>query len=248
MGVAAALPDGYRLGGDGESLWLETPPDADGDAPGRVPLFVHPFDPEFVRVFAGGCGRMPSERDRAGVEAHNALLCPVFPGGTAERAAAAVRHAAALIRAGGFGVFVDNSGLAHGSDDWLDLADAADDEDSGGAFWAFVNVYGAEDRLWSIGMHLFGHRDATLHDRGGDDAHDDFTLRNFLGYALRSGATIVDGHLLNDTSAGETLVASLVPDDEVPDAHPMHNPFGRYRLDRTTGLGPPRESIAQGPA
>ena len=245
----AALPDGYRLGGDGETLWLYTSPDADGGEPGRVPLYIHPFDAEFVDVFAGGVGRLPSEADRAGVEQHSVLICPVFPGGSPERAAAALRHTAAVIRAGGVGVFVDNSGLAHGSDDWLALADATHDADAvdDAAMHAFVNVYGAADRLWSIGMHLLGHRDATLVDRSGDDERDDVMLRNALGYILLSGATIADGDRLDDVGAGETLVVSLIDDDEVAPDHPMHNPSGRYRLTRTPGVAL-RSPVARGPA
>ena len=238
----AALPDGYRLGGDGDQKWLYTPAYDGGDAC-RTPLYVHPFDAEFVDVFAGGTGRELSVTDREGIATHAALVCPVFPGGSERLAIAALRHTAALIRAGGFGVFVDNNGLAHGSDDWLALVDDADD----GAFFGLVNVYGNADRLWSIGMHLFGHRDATLLDRSGDDHADDFTLRNFLRDVSRSGEAVHDGDWLDDVVAGETMLAKLIDDDEVAPDHPMHNPFGRYVLERRPDIGPPA-SMARGPA
>ena len=45
--------------------------------------------------------------------------------------------AAAVLTAGGAGVFVDNSGITHGASDWLALLDSAD---NGGAYWAFFVV------------------------------------------------------------------------------------------------------------
>lgn len=220
---ANSLSDGYRLDGNGYDLWLWLP---DG---GRASLRATERDEGFFDVWLSGCTRQPTETEIAGVQNYRTNLLLTMPGGSLRRARELLKVSAELIRAGGFGAFIDNSGIAHGALDWLDLADGADDEDGGGVFWAFVNTYGDPAELWTHGMHVLGHRDAVM-PRTGDDRKDDFTVRNFLAYAYRSGARINDGDPVgNDLGPSHTV--RLIEDARVKPGHAMHNPWGRFQLE-----------------
>ena len=97
---------------------------ADGDAVEVIPL---PPDDEFPQVFAGACRRQLTRRDRETVERYGVNVCLAGPGGSLRAAIRMLRAGAAVVRAGGAGVFVDNSGRAHPSRDWLEFAEVSDD-------------------------------------------------------------------------------------------------------------------------
>ena len=214
--LADALPEGYRL----ETNRLHLP---DGSS---VEANALPPDNEFPKLFIDGCQRSPSEEDLRTIENYQVNFCLTGPGGSYDAAKRMLDAGAAVIRAGGAGVFVDNSGLSHPSEDWLDLAD---DEQDGGAYWAFVMTVGAEDEMYSSGAHVLGLRDAVV-PRTGDDQADHFTLNNFLGYTYASGATIGDGDLLGDEDAAHFRVR-MEPCTYLPEGSPLHNPYGRWRLE-----------------
>jgi hypothetical protein len=132
---------------------------------------------------------------------------------------------AAVLSAGGAGVFVDNSGIAHGATDWLTLLDSAD---NGGLYWAFVMAVQSDAELYSMGMHVLGCRDAII-PRTDDHERDYRTLHSFLGYTAFSGAAIRDGDVVSDPVL-PTFRAHAEPDDRTPTNAPMFNPYGRWRL------------------
>jgi hypothetical protein len=134
--------------------------------------------------------------------------------------------AAAVVRAGGMGVFVDNSGAAHVGCDWLHLAD---DPDDAATFPAFVASYASGDKLYSVGMHVVGLRDAVL-PRTGDREEDACVLSSFLMYTICSGTEVGDGECIGDADAPTHRVRSH--DCTFPPAGtPMHNPYGCWRLE-----------------
>src|SRR5438552_643214 len=98
-------------------------------------LNVLPADEEFPRIFAGSCPKTPTEDECEAIENYKVNICVTGRGGSMEAAKRIMSAAAAVLAAGGVGVFVDNSGIAHGATDWMALVDSADD---GGVYWAFV--------------------------------------------------------------------------------------------------------------
>lgn len=219
---AESLSEGYRFDGSGHDLWLWLP---DG---GRASLRASEADKDFFRIWSGGCTREPTATEIAGVQSYSTNISVTMPGGNLRRARDIVQVVAEVIRAGGYGAFVDNSGIAHGALDWLDLADDCGD-DGGGPFWAFINTYGDENTLWTHGMHVLGHRDAEM-PRTGNDERDDFTVRNFLAYVYRSGRRVDEGDNVGDMNS-PTHRVHLVDDTRVEAPHPMHNPLGRFVLE-----------------
>jgi hypothetical protein len=214
--LAARLPLGCRL--DDRYLYLEDDSKYEWNALNA--------DDEFLKIFAQSCQRMPSERDRDVIEHYTVNFCLICPGGSIAAAKNVLRAAAAVLRAGGAGVFVDNAGIAHGSDDWHSLSEGADD---GGVFWAFIAFIGNKKDIYSVGMHILGHRDAIM-PRTGNDEKDRLILASFLGYTYRSGVTLSENEIIADPSLPSFQLKSD-PDERMPKDAPMHNPFGRWRLE-----------------
>ena len=188
-------------------------------------LHVLPADEEFPGIFAGSCAKLPTESERSAIEDYKVNICLTGTGGSIEAAKRLMAGAAAVLAAGGAGVFVDNSGIAHGATDWLTLFDSADD---GGVYWAFVMAVQSEEEVYSLGMHVLGFRDAVIPSTGNQE-YDSRTLHSFLGYTAFSGATLRDGEIVGDTILPTFRVHSQSDDRVEPDA-PMFNPYGRWRL------------------
>ena len=119
------LDERLRAAGTGYALSLTD--QADGPAlvhtatGRRFEFDVAGPDGEIADVFAGGGGL--TEAELAAIADHDVKVFITGPGGSVEAARAAMRAAAALVRAGGLGVLVDNCGATHAARDWLKLAD-----------------------------------------------------------------------------------------------------------------------------
>ena len=126
--------------------------------------------------------------------------------------------------AGGGGVFIDNSGLAHGGSQWIELA-----EDGGpdALSFAFVNIVRGRQDVWTMGMHVLGQPDVVM--RRIDADADDTAIIDVLRYLCRGEKPIGDGHVLADED-GPRYQAQTVPSTDFKADSPMHNPFGRLQL------------------
>jgi hypothetical protein len=188
-------------------------------------LHVLPADEQFPEIFAGSCTHLPTETEREQIENYKVNICLTGRGGSISAARQLMAAAAAVLSAGGAGVFVDNSCIAHGATDWFTLLDSADD---GGVYWAFVSAVRSEKEVYSRGMHVMGFRDAVIPSTGNAE-YDSRTLHSFLGYSAFSGATIHEGEIFGDAVL-PTFRAYPQPDDRVPAEAPMFNPYGQWRL------------------
>jgi hypothetical protein len=182
-------------------------------------------DEQFAEIFASGCPKLPTESEREQIENYKVNICLTGPGGSITAAKQLMEAAAAILAAGGAGVFVDNSGISHGATDWLTLLS---DADNGGVYWAFVSAVRSEDELYSIGMHVLGFRDAII-PLTGHDEYDFRTLHSFLGFTAFSGNIVADGDTIGDPVL-PTFRAHAEPHDRVPIDAPMFNPYGQWRL------------------
>jgi hypothetical protein len=212
-----ALPRGCRCHDTGLVL-------ADGS---EFELHVLPADEEFAGIFAGSCPKTPTEDEQERIENYTVNICLTGRGGSIAAAKKIMEAAAAVLTAGGAGVFVDNSGVAHGASDWMKLFDSADD---GGVYWAFVIAARSDDEVYSIGMHVLGFRDAIIPATGNHE-YDSRTLHSFLGFTAFSGAKLQDGELVGDPVL-PTFRVHAQAEDRFPADAPMFNPRGRWRLER----------------
>jgi hypothetical protein len=190
----------------------------------RYQLSHTPHDDEIAELFRDS-GRM-SDEDADRMATHPVKIHVSAPGGSVEAAMAIMEPARVLIEAGGYGVFVDNSGIAHPPDDWRKLTDSRDD---GGVYWAYVSTTDGDDEMFTTGMHCLGYRDAEM-PRPPDPQAGAFFLNNFLGYCYQSGRTVIDGDSLNDLQ-GPLFRAVHQPCTRYPAGTAFHNPYGVWRLE-----------------
>jgi hypothetical protein len=196
----------------------------------RFQLGHSDHDDDIAQFFAD-TGRM-SDEDVSRLATHPVKVHVTAPGGSVEAACAIMDAARVLIEAGGYGLFVDNSGIAHPPEDWRKLTDSSD---NGGVFWAFVSTTAGFDRgsdeeeMFSTGMHCLGYRDAEM-PCPPDKQMGAFFLNNFLGYCYQSGRAVIDGDSLNDLQ-GPLFRAIHHSCTRYPSHTAFFNPYGIWRLE-----------------
>src|SRR5688572_21036518 len=143
------LPAGHRL--TPEALVLP-----DGTA---VKFGAVRADDQFAQIFRSSCRQPPTAEELATVDGYAVNVFLSGPGRSMDAARTMMRAAAAVVRAGGAGVFIDNSALAHGAEHWLEMT-----EDGGpdALSFAFVAIIRGRDEVWTMGMHVLGLRDVVM--------------------------------------------------------------------------------------
>ena len=208
------LPAGYRL--SPETLIL---PDRT-----RIEFGAMDADDQFSQVFRSACRQPPTTEELATVDNYlvNAILSG--PGGSLPAARAMLQAGAALVRAGGAGVFIDNSALAHGGQLWLEMAD---DGGPDAVSFAYVSIIRGRDEVSTLGMHVLGLRDIVM--KRSDVEVEGFDIVEVIRYMARGEKPIDDGHVLADLQ-GPRFQAFTQERAATPSDSPLHNPFGHLKL------------------
>lgn len=208
------LPAGCRL--TPETLIL---PDATEVGFGAVSA-----DEQFAGIFRSSCRQPPLEDELAAVDDYSVQVHLSGPGGSLQAARTMMQAGAALVRAGGAGVFIDNSGLAHGGQNWLEITD---DGSADALSFAFVAIVRGKADVYTMGMHVLGLRDLVM--KRTDVELDGFDIIEVIRYLSRGEKPIEDGHVIADLGGPRFRVSTLGSDASFAGS-PMHNPFGRLRL------------------
>lgn len=208
------LPDGCRV--TREALILP-----DGS---RVELGFMEADDQFPGIFRSSCRRPPTAEELARADAYTVNALVSGKGGSIAAARTMMEAGAALVRAGGAGVFIDNSGLAHGGHLWLEMT-----EDGGpdALSFAFVAIVRDEADVWTLGMHVLGLRDIVM--KRADAEEEGFDIVEVIRYLARGDKPVGHGHVLADLN-GPRFQCFAEEGDARMAGTPMYNPFGRYRL------------------
>ena len=208
------LPAGYRL--TEEALIL---PDTT-----HVEFGAMAADHQFAQIFRSSCRQPATEDELATVGAYTVNVVLSGPGGSLQAARKMMQAAAAVIRAGGAGVFIDNSGLAHGGQHWLEMTD---DGGPDALSFAFVGIVRGQAEVWTMGMHVLGLRDVLM--KRADVEGDSFDIIEVIRYLARGEKQIDDGHVLADLNGPRFQAFAQASGGELTGS-PMHNPFGRLKL------------------
>ena len=194
----------------------------------RAELYVLPADEQFFGVFMGSVRNTPSAEEEDAVRNFTANVCLNCPGGSPENAATAMFVAAHAVDAGGAGVFLDVSGVAHGAGDWLGMAA---DMSLDALTFAYVGLMGGGGEVTTIGMHVFGRPDFVMKeaDAGQKNAEGKETIIETMKYLAGTDRQFEAGHVLMVREDLSFRVSDAGPGDMPPDT-PMFNPFGRVRL------------------
>jgi hypothetical protein len=189
----------------------------------RVDLGFVPPDDQFSGIFRSSCRQPPTEEELATVDGYAVNVLLSGEGGSLAAARTMMEAGAALVRAGGAGVFIDNSGLAHGGRLWLDMS-----EDGGpdALSFAFVAIVQGQADVWTVGMHVLGLRDIVMKRA---DVEEGFDILEVIRYMARGDKPVSDGHLIADMD-GPRFQCRAEDGDVRMAGTPMHNPFGCHRL------------------
>jgi hypothetical protein len=208
------LPAGCRLTGEALILPDET----------QVDFGAAPADDQFAHIFRSSCRQPATADELATVDGYTVNVFLSGPGGSMQAARTMMRAAAAVVRAGGAGVFIDNSTLAHGGRNWLEMT-----EDGGpdALSFAFVAIVRGKTDVWTMGMHALGLRDIVM--KRADMEADDFDIVEVIRYLSRGEKPVDNGHVIADLKGPRFQVFTQDSPKELAGS-PMHNPFGRLKL------------------
>jgi hypothetical protein len=190
----------------------------------QIEFGVVAADDQFADVFRVSCRQPATEEELAAVDQYTVNVILTGPGGSLDAARTMMQAGAAIVQAGGAGVFIDNSALAHGGGQWLAMA-----EDGGpdALSFALVSIIRGEEEVWTMGMHMLGLREVVM-KRADADA-DDSAIIELIRYLARGEKPIDNGHVLADLNGPRFQVFVQLSDADL-EGGPMHNPFGRLRL------------------
>jgi hypothetical protein len=187
-------------------------------------------DNQFAQIFRTSCRQPPTDEEMAAVDAYTANIFLMGPGGSLEAAHTMMRAAAAIIEAGGAGVFIDNSALAHGGQNWRDMTE---DGSPDAISFAYVAIVRGQTEVWTMGMHALGLRDIVMSRT--DIEVGGFDIVEVIRYLSNSDKPINDGHIIADLS-GPQFRTSVLESPAKFAGSPMHNPFGRLKLVSMKGI------------
>ncbi|MGH7121870.1 MAG: hypothetical protein ACREFP_23230, partial [Acetobacteraceae bacterium] len=152
-------------------------------------------DDQFAGIFRSSCRQPLTEEELAAVDGYRVNVFLSGPGGSMPAARTMMQAGAAVVRAGGLGVFIDNSTLAHGGRQWLDMAEDGSPE---ALSFAFVALVGGRTDVWTMGMHVLGLRDIVM--KRADLEADGLDIIDVIRYLCQADKPVEDGHLLADLS------------------------------------------------
>jgi len=150
------LPNEFRL--TPEALFLP-----DGTEIEFIPLEP---DGQFPQIFQSACRRPPTNDELAALARYTVNVGLSAAGGSMESALAMMKAAAAIVRAGGAGVFIDNSALAHGGSDWIAMTD---DGGPDAISFAFASIIRGPEEVYTMGMQVMGFPDLMMRSSDVDE-------------------------------------------------------------------------------
>lgn len=211
------LPRDYRLSEKGMLL-------PDGSLIEAYPV---PADDQFAKVFRTACRQPPTSEELDAVNRYTANMILIGDGGSIQLAHRMMQAATAILDAGGVGVFIDNSALSHGGENWKQMTE---DGSPDAISFAFVSIIRSKQQLKTIGMHVLGYPELELNSDG-DSAHEE-ALISVVRYISCGEKPVGHGHLIIDES-GHSYHATESTKGRFDPGSPMHNPFGHLKLIRT---------------
>jgi hypothetical protein len=208
------LPQGYRLTPDTLILPDNT----------EIGFGAMNADDQFPAIFRSSLRQPATDGELAMVDSYTVNVCLSGPGGSLDAARTMMQAGAAILQAGGAGVFNDNSTLAHGGENWQAMT-----EDGGpdALSFAFVAIVRGKADVWTMGMHVLGLRDVIL--KRADIEEGGFDIVEVIRYLARGDASVDNGHIIADEK-GPRFKALAQESTANLAGSPMHNPFGRLKL------------------
>lgn len=210
--------------------WRMTPETLVSPAGAEIGFGAMDADDEFAAIFRNSCRRPPTADELSVVDAYKVNVLLSGPGGSLEKARTMMHAAAAIVQAGGGGVFIDNSALAHGGALWLEMNDDAGPD---ALSFAFVSIIGNRLDVWTMGMHVLGLRDVVM--KRADVESGDFDIVEVIRYLACGDKPVENDHIIADET-GPRFRCFTEPSPPQFANSPMFNPFGRLKLVSLTEI------------
>ena len=145
-----------------------------------LPICFSDADDQFSEIFRTSLRRPATADELATVDNYTVNVLLSGPGGSLEAARTMLEAGAAIVRAGGAGVFNDNSGLAFGGELWLQMLE---DGSSEAVSFAFVGIVRSKTEVWTMGFHVLGMRDVVM--KRADVEQGGFDIVEVIRYLAR---------------------------------------------------------------
>jgi hypothetical protein len=158
------------------------------------------------------------------IAAHKSVVYLISKGGSLENAHSIMEAANALIKAGGLGVKVESSGLAHPPADWAEQCKYNYLFKSHSSYVVYVS----DDDTYSCGMHNFGLPDAIIDSSESDNPPE--LLRAFTHYLLSESPQINSGQTFSVDADAPLYRIIESPCIDYGEGSLFNNPFGTWRL------------------
>jgi hypothetical protein len=155
------------------------------------------------------------------IDKHASVVYLIGYGGTPGNVDAMMKAAATLVRAGGLGVKVESSGIAHAPDEWLRLCEFLHLHAAHRGMVVFVT--GME--TYSCGMHNFGLKDAIT-----AQANSVELLRAFTHYLLTESPDVRDGQTFAVSEEAPVYIVRAHPGVPYEEGSLFANPYGAWYL------------------
>lgn len=180
-------------------------------------------DSQFADIFRTSCRQEPTKEEQAAVRNYTVNVTLSGPGGSLDAARTMMQAATAILDAGGAGVFIDNSGLAHGGQHWRAMTE---DGSPDALSFAFAAIIRGKTEAWTMGMHVLGLRDIVM--KRTDIEVGGFDIVEVIRYLARGDKPVDDGHIIADLDGPRFQTSFVDAPANLPG--PMCNPFGRLKL------------------
>ena len=197
----------------------------DTDSGFACDLVYEDADPALPAAFVKAGPHWAASGAMAGVADHTCVIYLIGRGGSRQAAESMMRAAAALVEAGGLGVKVESTGIAHGPAYWLEMCYGLDQLTAHRALVVYVT--GAD--VYSCGMHNFGLPDAIT--TATDKAAAADMLRTFTRYLLERSPQMEDGHTFSISEGAPVYRVLKVPAVDYGADSLFNNPYGAWQLD-----------------
>jgi hypothetical protein len=187
-------------------------------------LLYQSADPAMQNAFEVSGPHWRGSPEMAAIAQHQSVVYLVGRGGSDRNAHAMMLAAAGIVKAGGFGVKVESSGLSHSGPAWLQFCD---DLHLLSAHEALV-VYVTSDEVFSCGMHNLGLPDAITTARDKLEAAE--LLRVFTRYVYSESPVIRAGQSFSTDK--NAPIYRLLKDQgaRFEEGSLYSNPYGTWRL------------------
>lgn len=186
----------------------------------------HPRDENMQAAFSSAGPHWRDSPDMARIDAHRSVVYLLGHGGSDDNIRALMLAVQALLDAGGLGVKVESTGLAHSPDAWRSLC--ADPDALSGVYHAFVVVVSGRREAYSCGMHSFAMHDVQV--LGEDRASALQVAQAFCWYLFCECPAIAGGQTFScDEQSPVYRISSSQGVDYGPDSL-FNNPYGTWQL------------------